>query len=128
MWRAPKTSEDILVILDEQARRQGLDERPSATATFGTLAESLVFADRHHLARPLIQYFAPQWALTETALVAPDHAYDVRHDRVDRVQMDLQVKAKTWLDDDSYDEAHSVADALFPLTAKQEKYATDHPR
>lgn len=118
-WRRETTAE-ILVTIGKLVRDAGFDERPSATTILGGLSDALVFADVHPEARPLIQYFAPQWALTESAIVAPAKAYPISHKRLDRVAMDVQAKGKRWLDFDSYDAASLAADVYFPLTPEQE--------
>lgn len=114
-----ETTKEMLVKLGTLVRDLGSDERPTATSVLGGLADALVFADEHALARPLIQYFPPQWALTDTAIVAPARGYSVSHSRPDRRSMDVQVKGKTWLDFDSYDAASLAADLYFPLSAAQ---------
>lgn len=118
-WQSETTAQ-MLVNLGTRVRNQGYDERPSATSVLGGLADALVFADVHPEARPLIQYFAPQWALTESAIVAPARGYPISHRRLDRIAMDVVAKGKRWLDFGSYDAATLAADVYFPLTPEQE--------
>lgn len=118
-WQSETTTQ-MLLNLGTRLRDLGYDERPSATTILGGLADALVFADVHPDARPLIQYFKPQWALTESAIVAPAKGYSLGHKRADRVPMDVQIKGKPWLDFQSYDAASLAADVYFPLTHEQE--------
>jgi hypothetical protein len=128
VWRAPRSAVQLLATFDERVRALGFEERPSARVIFGGLAETLVLAEQHVVARPIIEYFPPQWAVTESRIIAPDRAYGVTHARVDRIPMDVHVKGKRWLDEESYDAAHSTAEALFPLSDRQREYAEHHPR
>ncbi|MCR1984059.1 hypothetical protein NSA53_17660 [Cellulosimicrobium cellulans] len=114
-----ETPKEILVKLGTLVRDLGSDERPTATSVLGGLADALVFAEEHALARPLIQYFPPQWAMTDAAIAAPEYNYAIRHDRPDRRGMDVRAKGLTWLDFDSYDAASLAADLYFPLSAAQ---------
>ncbi|MBO0609865.1 hypothetical protein [Myceligenerans salitolerans] len=119
-WRweekpAAMTFQQVADVLDGQGEREPID----VVFVFTRLSETLTTAVRHASARPIIELFPPQWALTNFAIVSLEPLYTVTHDRKDRVQMDVQVKQKRWLDYDSYDMAHWVAAELFPLTPSQ---------
>jgi hypothetical protein len=110
----------MLVKLGTLVRNLRFDETPSATTILGGLADALVYADKHPLARPLFQYFAPQWVLTDDAIVAPSRGYELAHNRPDRRIMDVHIKGKPWLDFGSYDAASLAAELFHPLTPTQQ--------
>ncbi len=96
--------------------------KPDPAYALTRLSETLLFALKHPLARPTVEYIPTQWAITSTYLVAPSHAYTIRHDRTDRRWMETHVKQKPWIDHDSFDEASAIALGLFPLAEDQHKY------
>lgn len=126
IWSGAKTTaEAMLVQLATSLRNKGIDARPSATMILDRLAETLVIADRHDFARPIIQYFYPQWALTDTAIVALSAGgwrYEVAHRAQNRAALYEHVRSKPWVDEDSFESAWFAAEKLFPLTAAQHDY------
>lgn len=126
VWRGPMTAEKMLLHLGTGLRNQGIDARPSAQSILDGLSETLVHADRHDFARPIVQYFSPQWALTDTAIVASGTGsgwgYEITHARPDRIGMYEHVRTKRWLHENSFEAAWQAAQNLFPLTETQSAY------
>jgi len=115
---AEELLEDVSLALDIAQVSYPLDTR----LVFTRLSETLLVAAKHIDARPVVQYCPPQWAVTDDMIYAFDQSYGVQHDRLDRLEMDRQVKSKVWLDFDSYWAAFVAADALFPLTDRQQAF------
>lgn len=107
--------------LRELARRNGDGTTPTVSVIFKGLADTLKFAESHPEDAPMLQYFSPQWALTETAIIAPSRGQKITHKQLDRVDRDVEMKKKSWLDYDPYHEAHYAAERQFPLTDEQRR-------
>jgi hypothetical protein len=122
IWTLDKSAGDLFSEVAEAVESVGEPRPLDLEFAFQRLAAALTTADTIQAARPLLELFPPQWALTEHAIISTDqHEYEVTHARIDRIGMDRQVTGKPWLDHDSYDEAHLVARLLFPLTGRQEE-------
>lgn len=123
VWRGPVTAETMLLRLGTSLRDKGIDARPSAQAILDGLAETLVHADKYEFARPIVQHFSPQWALTDKSIVASGTGsgwgYEITHTRPDRIGMYEHVRTKRWLHEDSFEAAWKAAQDLFPLTEAQ---------
>lgn len=118
-WPGSMTAQDMLVSLGKAIRNKGFDARPSAPAVLNGLAETLVHADSYDFARPIIQHFPPQWALTDTAIVArgpgAGRGWAIPHDRGDRLGLYLQAREREGLHEESFAAARAAADCVFPL-------------
>lgn len=122
-WPKTTTAEEMIVQLATVVRSKGRDALPSPDTILNGLADTLVHADRYEFARPIIQYFPPQWALTDTAIVAsvPGFAegWTIEHTRTDRGLMYRQAHDKEWLDAESFEAARAAAEKLVPLNDLQ---------
>lgn len=123
---ANQSNRTVLDKLREIARRHGESSTPTVSSIFKGVADTLKFAEKHSNDTPLLQYFPPQWALTETAIIAPEKGQSIGHSQGDRARRDLEVKKKTWLDFDSYFEASYAAERQYPMTETQGRWLEEN--
>lgn len=121
-WRPDQDALDLFTTVADALERAQEPRPLDVQFALQRLSATLMTALTYQTSRPIIEYFPEQWALTDDALVTADHRwYSITHSRKDRLSMDLHVRQKTWIDEDSYESAYEVASYLFPLTAEQEE-------
>jgi hypothetical protein len=99
--------------------RRGEVLMPEPSAIMTRLSETILHALDHPIARPIVEFHGPQWALTASKITATTRSYDVSHARPDRLAMDVHIKRLTWLDYNSYDAANMAAYYLYPPTSPE---------
>jgi gas vesicle protein len=112
----------VLGRLNTIARRHGDVSTAVPSVIFGGLSEALIAADKYPDARPLLQYFREQWALTPEKITALGHGVSIRHDAPNRAELASHFRRKPWLDNESFDEALEAAGRVRPLTEEQLAY------
>ena len=114
----------LLADVGKHLDRRGEVLMPESSAILTRLSETILHALDHPVARPIVEFHGPQWALTASKITATSRSYDVSHARPDRTAMDVHIKRKPWLDHNSYDAASIAAYYLYPPTDAQKQ----HPR
>ena len=116
--------ERLLADVGKHLDRRGETLMPEPSAILMRLSETILHALDHPIARPIVEFHGPQWAVTASKITATSRSYDVSHARPDRLAMDVHIKRKPWLDYNSYDAANMAAYYLYPPTKAQKQ----HPR
>lgn len=112
--------------LRQLAHANGEASDPLVSSVLGGLAETLRVAYDEPDARPIIQYFSPQWAITEQKLTAIGRSgWGIDHQSSNRLRMlDEDAPSKTWVDLECFEEASHVDQILFPLLDEQADHGT----
>jgi hypothetical protein len=112
-WQA-RSLEHLFTKIAHAVRNTDVPLVPVPSATLHHLSESLLYALKYPIARPMIEYFEPQWALTTQSIASGQEDYEVVHNRPDRISMYRHVLEKEWIDRDSYNAAYDTADYFYP--------------
>lgn len=127
-WFAETAATDFWSVVADCLDGEGEHASLDVGFVFASLSQSLLTASREREARPLIELCPPQWAVTDIGIAAvTEWGYTVTHSRPDRVDMDVHVREKTWLDTSSYERAFEIAAYLFPVTEQQWRSAVRRP-
>lgn len=117
-WPIDLSPEDVMVQVGRELRAQSREDFDSA-AFFSSLSEILLLGLASPARCPVVQLVPPQWLITGRGLAVPydalrGYSVSARSLRADP-NLATHVKAKTWVDPDSFDEA---AHALLELFAE----------
>jgi hypothetical protein len=112
--RQARSLEHLFKKIAHAARNTDVPLVPVPSDTLRHLSESLLYALKYPIARPMIEFFEPQWALTTHSIASGQEDYEVVHNRPDRISMYRHVLEKEWIDRDSYNAAYDTADYFYP--------------